>query len=62
MRAGRSTDSFKLHGNTYPEERCFSIIYIERSKFKTLDLVALSPVDAHAWVLGLKVLVREEGQ
>ena len=61
VRAGRSTDSFKLARGNFPEERCFSVIYVEGNKFKTLDLVALSPADAHAWVLGLKMLVKEEG-
>ena len=62
MRAGRSTDSFKLARGEYPDERCFSVIYVEGNKFKTLDLVAMSDVDANAWVQGLKMLVKEEGR
>ena len=62
VRAGRSTDSFKLARGEYPDERCFSVIYVEGNKFKTLDLVAMSDVDANAWVQGLKMLVKEEGR
>ena len=61
VRAGCSTDSFKLARGTYPEECCFSIIYTEGTKYKTLDLVALNAIDAHAWVEGLKILITKEG-
>ena len=62
VRSGRSTDSFKLARGEYPDERCFSVIYVEGNKFKTLDLVAMSDIDANAWVLGLKMLVKEESK
>ena len=45
-----------------PKERCFSIIYTEGKKPKTLDLVAHDPADAEAWVQGLTLLVNKEGR
>ena len=45
-----------------PKERCFSIIYTEGKKSKTLDLVAHDPADAEAWVQGLMFLLNKDGR
>ncbi len=64
MRTGRSTDSFKAHvsAESYPEDQCFSVVYVVGGKFRNLDLVAVSSYDAAAWVDGLKALVADEGK
>ena len=64
VRQGRSTDTFKVATNaaSYAEEKCFSVVYLEGGKHRSLDLVALSRSDAEAWVAGLGTLVREMGE
>ena len=60
IRAGRSTDSFKVSKDTHPEDVCFSIIYQDASHNpKTLDLAALTVADRTAWVEGLKAILRQ---
>lgn len=65
VRRGRSTDSFKaaahVVGLKIPEDRCFSIVYVDGGKHHTLDLVALSQSDAEAWVMGLGALIKVKG-
>ena len=64
VRQGRSTDTFKAATNaaSYAEEKCFSVVYLEGGKHRSLDLVALSRSDAEAWVAGLGTLVKEMGE
>jgi hypothetical protein len=63
VRRGRSTDSFKSSSlaATFPEETCFSVIYLEGGKHLSLDLVAVSGSDCEAWVTGLETLIKEKG-
>ena len=63
VRRGRSTDSFKSASQaaSFPEETCFSLIYLDGGKHLALDLVAVSGSDAEAWVTGLETLIREKG-
>ena len=61
VREGRSTDSFKQFGVEFRDDCCFSVIYLDGGKHKTLDLVALNPLDARAWAQGLRSLARQEG-
>ena len=61
VREGKSTDSFKQHGEAFRDDCSFSVIYLDRGKYKTLDLVALNPLDAKAWAQGLRTLAHQEG-
>ncbi|RKO99368.1 hypothetical protein CXG81DRAFT_27874 [Caulochytrium protostelioides] len=59
IRLGQNTRAFELHGARDParEARCFSLIYVDRGKYKMLNLCAQSALQSSLWVSGLHMLV-----
>ena len=49
-----------LTRGTYPKDHCFSIIYTEGKKSRTLELMAHNSADADAWMQGLNFLVNKK--
>lgn len=59
VRAGPNTKSFEIRGlPTEVASRCFSIIHVSDGKYKTLDLIALTPEDYQSWYFGLIKILR----
>jgi hypothetical protein len=51
---GQHTNAFKLSKVAHPPGLSFSVVLAER----TIDVVALNPIDYRLWVAGLQSLMR----
>lgn len=57
---GQNTQEFKAHKNASLEERAFSILYVDRGKHKSLNLVAPSQELCLQWVTCLHILMSQK--
>ncbi|KAH6601234.1 hypothetical protein BASA50_001758 [Batrachochytrium salamandrivorans] len=58
IRMGQNTKAFEIHGKQPDlDERAFSIIYMSKGRYKSLNVVAPSPENCALWITGLHILM-----